>query len=646
MTAKEYRPDIDGLRAIAVLAVLGYHYGLPMPGGFTGVDVFFVISGYLITAGLVADIRSGRFSILNFYDRRIRRIWPALIVMLACSMVAGYALQMPGDYKDLSASAASASLGASNFYFLWNTGYFDQRAELMPLLHTWSLAVEEQFYLFWPPTLFLIARLRKKSSVLLLAVLTAIGFIASIVWFHYDPKSAFFNAVPRAWELTLGALLVFAPPLSRTVGSVATIAGLAVIFSGFANLSAASFPGASALYPCIGATFVVWPRSERAGRGARPGYAHPADWLGCLSPIGLISYSLYLWHWPVFVFFRVWNNNLQPSAHEAAALVVLSILISILSYRFIERPFRRGLWHPTFSVWAGLAGSAAVFVVAMAVHSSDGAPGRLPAQVQAVSSLRVMLDWPCPEQPGPFGTGCGLGDLKATRLGLALGDSEMEVLLPILDVAGRNAGVKFGHKAWCLAFWNPDDYPRPLIPGYRTCPTRREESLELIRSHPDALIVIAARWLIGVLDLGGGAENLEHAVERLLSDVGNRPLVLIAEAPFPLFDPIPCVLNAYMHRAASDCASRILEIPRTSFDRDQGKGQEVLRRIAIKHPRVKVVFPADGLCNATACRMWLNGEYLYRDADHFRRNLAPDTREQLERALNLTEILRAALRGE
>jgi peptidoglycan/LPS O-acetylase OafA/YrhL len=221
-----YRPDIDGLRAIAVLSVLAYHYSaplpyFPLPGGFTGVDVFFVISGFLITQILAADVEAGRFSVLRFYDRRIRRILPALLVMLATTLLAGKFLLMSGDYQALGVSAAASAFGVSNFFFLNHSGYFDRTSDLMPLLHTWSLAVEEQFYFIWPALLAFIAKRRSRADITAaMAVLVIVGLGASLIWRDYDAKAAFYLAVPRAWELALGGLLVFLPKLPARPASL------------------------------------------------------------------------------------------------------------------------------------------------------------------------------------------------------------------------------------------------------------------------------------------------------------------------------------------------------------------------------------------------------------------------------------------
>ena len=341
----KYRADIDGLRAVAVLSVMAFHYGVALPGGFTGVDVFFVISGFLITQQLAAEIAAGSFSILGFYDRRVRRIVPALLVMLTVTLFAGKLLLMPGDYKALGMSAATSAFGISNFFFLNHTGYFDRSADLMPLLHTWSLAVEEQFYVVWPPLLLLMAAGRRRiDTAAIIGAIVIVGFGASLVWLDVDPKAAFFMAAPRAWELAIGALLVFLPPLPRRLAG-ASVVGLLLVIVGFSQIRASSFPGFAALLPCIGAALVVWPKQQPAGVDR---------WLGFLSPIGLISYSLYLWHWPIWVLFRIYNNGGEPRVREAVALAAASMIIAFLSWRFVERPFRKRLLPSAQTVRAGL----------------------------------------------------------------------------------------------------------------------------------------------------------------------------------------------------------------------------------------------------------------------------------------------------
>ena len=220
-----------------------------MRGGFTGVDVFFVISGFLITQVLVAEIVAGTFSVVGFYDRRMRRILPALLIMLAAALLAGDLLLSPGDYISLAKSTAAAAFGVSNFFFEAHTGYFDQVADQLPLLHTWSLAVEEQFYLVWPLLLRGLRYLIKRTVVAAVAVIVIVGCAGSIAYFYHDSKSAFYLPLPRAWELSLGALLIFLPALPPLLGEIATVAGLALMAIGFVFISPSNFPGPAALLP-------------------------------------------------------------------------------------------------------------------------------------------------------------------------------------------------------------------------------------------------------------------------------------------------------------------------------------------------------------------------------------------------------------
>lgn len=291
----DYRSDIDGLRAVAVLGVLVYHYGATwLPGGFTGVDVFFVISGFLITSILRREILAGEFSLLGFYDRRLRRIAPALFAVLLVSLVAGWFLLIPGDYADMAKSAAYSAGGLGNLYFFWNTGYFDQAADLQPMLHMWSLGVEEQFYFVWPPLLFLLmTRLSSQRVVVgVLAIGLAVAFAFAVWDVSVHPKAAFYLPHARAWELALGAILAFLPRIgNRLLSEVMVAAGLALIaWSYLVITSKDPFPGLNAAYACIGAALVIWPKSPTFFAG--PLSLRPMVW------VGLISYSLYLWHWP------------------------------------------------------------------------------------------------------------------------------------------------------------------------------------------------------------------------------------------------------------------------------------------------------------------------------------------------------------
>jgi peptidoglycan/LPS O-acetylase OafA/YrhL len=650
----DYRPDIDGLRAVAVLSVLAYHYGAPLPkwlrlpGGFIGVDVFFVISGFLITSKLSDDIRGGTFSVLAFYDRRIRRILPALIVMLAITLFASRFLLMPGDYKALADSTATAAFGVSNFFFLANTGYFDQAADLMPLLHTWSLAVEEQFYVVWPLFLFVIAAGRHRIDVAaIIGGIVILGFGASLVWFDLDPKSAFFMALPRAWELAIGAALVFLPPLPRFAGETATALGIVLIGAAFLFVTAASFPGVAALFPCLGAALVIWPRRDSTTA---------ASWLGHLSPIGLISYSLYLWHWPVWVLFRIYINNGTPRIREAAALALVSIALATLSWRFVERPFRKRRWQPGQTVWAALTACMLIFCCATYIDSADGLPQRL-SGAYAMRSRDVMFDWPCekiPLSPGTpayctFGAPWSAGTEKA----ILWGDSNAEHFAPILEDSATRANISVALYIRCAAFINSisgysEGQPlgEPVKSYNQACSDKYDALFALLQNDPSIrTVILAASWnVIGVIssrqgDNLSGVPLFEHSIEttvRRLTALG-RKVVIVATIPHWSHDPVPCAIQtADLLRRPCDDNQRLLK--REFYQRINSDTLTIFRRITSKFPFITLIEPGAVLCKDENCVTSIAGEFIYYDGAHFRRNLSRITDHDLARLTGLEGI--------
>ena len=335
--SSDYRPDIDGLRAVAVLSVVLFHYDFGrFAGGFVGVDVFFVISGFLITRLIVAQLKADRFSFAQFYLRRARRLLPALFVTLAASLCAGALLFTP-EHLALLAQSTLATLGSvSNIVFWREAGYFDAAGHYKPLLHTWSLAVEEQFYLVWPLTAVLLWKIgRQRALISVLAVAGVVSLVATEYWLPIDPSAAFYLAPFRVTELAIGALcvwLVRAATPARWVQEGIVAVGLAAI--AYATLrfdSHTPFPGRSALIPCLGAAAVIY-----AGAGSRLGAL-----LGNRAAVGvgLISYSLYLVHWPLYVFYRY--TTLRPlTRSDKAILVVAAFALATLMYHFVERPVR------------------------------------------------------------------------------------------------------------------------------------------------------------------------------------------------------------------------------------------------------------------------------------------------------------------
>jgi peptidoglycan/LPS O-acetylase OafA/YrhL len=460
--ASGYRPDVDGLRAIAVTSVILYH-GFPslFPGGFAGVDVFFVISGFLITGIILDDLRRDTFTFANFYARRVRRIFPALIAVLAATLVAGAILLLPGEFAQLGKHAASGALFVSNVALLREINYFDTAAELKPLLHLWSLAVEEQYYLIWP-VILLATRNRLKWGLWLCAVIALASFGLNIGLVERQPSATFYLPFTRFWELMLGSALAYgrrwpaasasAPDaasaraeaaserlsLLREFSSVAG-AGLLVLTIAQINTQRA-FPGWWALLPTVGTVMVI--------------SAGPQAWINrsVLSArwmvlIGVISFPLYLWHWPLLAFGRIVAGQL--SGTTTILLIVLGGALAWLTYRYIEVKirFHRGQRHPRRAVHGALAAMCVVAAVGMlsatAILRPIDATSAVVTEVEAASK-----DWMRIEELTIQG-----GD----RTVLFFGDSHMQQYAPrvvqaMSDQARPRKTVEFMTRGGCAPF--------------------------------------------------------------------------------------------------------------------------------------------------------------------------------------------------
>ncbi len=335
-----YRSDIDGLRALGVLAVIGFH-AFPgiIPGGFVGVDVFFVISGFLISSILLKETDQKTFSLARFYARRIKRIFPALILVLASCLVAGWLVLLSDEFKMLGQHVAAATVFGSNFWLWKEVGYFDVEAELKPLLHLWSLAIEEQFYVVWPLLLFFFTRYRRYLP-LLIGLTAAISFASCQI---QDTQAAmFYFPQNRAWELLLGALLACAPSLhlalserSAVRANLLSSTGILLIVIAITKLDKHSvFPGWLALLPTLGVVLII-AAGNRAWINQHILGSQPVVW------IGLISYPLYLWHWPLLTFARIIEGG-EPSPQIRIIALVVSAVLSCITYLLIERRLRTG----------------------------------------------------------------------------------------------------------------------------------------------------------------------------------------------------------------------------------------------------------------------------------------------------------------
>jgi peptidoglycan/LPS O-acetylase OafA/YrhL len=333
-----YRPDIDGLRAIAVLSVLLYHaFPLELRGGYVGVDVFFVISGFLITSILIEAIQSHQFSLVVFYGRRIRRIFPALVVCLVAVLAYGSVALLPSEFAQLGKHLFLAATFLSNFGLWFEAGYFDTAAAFKPLLHLWSLGVEEQFYIFWPLILWIGFR-AKANILLLLASLFVLSFSFNIVASATDLTSAFYLPIGRSWELLAGAALVWFVEInlsSRTRFWISVLGVSAILIAVIAFTPEMRFPGWLAVLPVMGALAIIL--AGPASPVNSHFLSHPV-----LVRVGLISYPLYIWHWPLISFAYVIRQGKPPTPLLAAFLIGCSFLLAWATYRFVEKPVRFG----------------------------------------------------------------------------------------------------------------------------------------------------------------------------------------------------------------------------------------------------------------------------------------------------------------
>lgn len=366
-----YRPDIDGLRAIAVMVVVFFHAGIGLSGGFVGVDIFFVISGFLITSIIVGDINRGKFTYVYFWERRARRILPAMVFVTTVTLILGYIILLPHDFKELGQSVVAQSMGLANFYFWRESGYFATSSEIKPLLHMWSLAVEEQFYLLAPGLLVLTVRWAPKYINHLLWLLMMVSLLWSINRTAIDADSAFYLLPSRAWELLLGAVIAISfreYRLRYIWAEIYSAVGLILILVSVLTYNEKiDFPGYYAILPCIGAAGIILGNRDHDTVVKRILSLRP------LVFIGLISYSWYLWHWPLFAYANYFTLSSVPFS-LSIMLVGLSFVLSVFSWRYIETPFRNKSFLVTRKkIFSGsIVATVGLLVLGLFVHYSDG----------------------------------------------------------------------------------------------------------------------------------------------------------------------------------------------------------------------------------------------------------------------------------
>ncbi|MBK6630247.1 MAG: acyltransferase [Betaproteobacteria bacterium] len=634
-----YRPDIDGLRALAVIAVIGFHaFPELVHGGFTGVDVFFVISGFLISGIILVRLENDNFSFIDFYARRVRRILPALLPILIASLLVGWFALFADEYRQLGRHVAAGAGFVSNFILMQESGYFDNAAETKPLLHLWSLSIEEQFYVAWP---LLIALLWLRRSLLPAFILLTLLFslAVSIAITAIDEVEAYYSPLTRYWELMAGSLLacllLFAPRHfkhmdqagSRLGNALSLIGMVLIVVATFSFSKQSPFPGWRALLPVMGTAMLI-----AAGPGA---------WMNSvvlshrsLVWLGLISYPLYLWHWPLLSFLRIIEGQ-APAIGLRLAAIVISLVLAWLTYMFIESPIRSGRRR----------GLTAAFVVLMMIgvgyagyhiQQQGGFPARIAAQARHILAASGEWGWPGKSlQPLKLnGETYQFQPSSTPKTVLYWGDSYMQHYYPRIDA---------------LLSRNPDNYksalfmasscpPIPGVSGAAPCRDQANNVLEHARasSEIDTVVISASLYKIFLNDasmyafkqgsvdepLGLGRDGSEHAYRSLqdmflaLRKSGKKVFLVLPHPNGTRLDP-----KGIVRRDLTKLGAYTIDdsgVTRESFGARTRPIRERLVSIA-GAAEVTVIDPVAFLCDAIVCpSLTEDGEPMYMDAYHLR----------------------------
>ncbi len=637
-----YKPHIDGLRALAVVPVILYHAHVAgFPGGFVGVDVFFVISGYLITGLILHELEQGTFTLAGFYERRIRRIVPALLLVVAVSVAIASAYFIPSEFKDFCRSVIGTVLAVSNIQFWQQAGYFDAPAELKPLLHTWSLAVEEQYYIVFPLLAMLGYRYFRRRLVAVLVALAAVSFGASLWAVAHAPDAAFYLAPFRIWELLVGALLAMAGPrlaLGWWGGTAVAAAGVGAIGYAVAAFSQVTpFPGAAALLPCLGTGMVIW-ACDQGGNGVKRVLA----WRP-LVLIGLISYSLYLWHWPALVFARYVLLR-ELTGVELGGLLAGITVLSWLTWRYVETPFRTRRAGGRRQVFAGAAlAGLACFGVAKAILLADGLPQRMTHEARELAALadREAVKEPrdregrvCPhlDQVTRDGRLCVRGAKGAVPHFVLVGDSHAGSISGGVFAAAEQLGVagyQFTHSGF-----------RPLPGVFEIGKDRRnalaDRFVAFLKAHPEIkLVVMTGYWEVQATgqsyrhrdvvfrdanyDGSGIAYNRKSfadGLKRLLQAFPDRLFAIHDDVASGWTLDITYAVRVAHIRGMERLNSAVFGMPRVAYEAQRARYIDILESVVRTAPNARIVSLSDVLCDAATCYGFRGGKLLYVNGDH------------------------------
>ena len=628
-----YRADIDGLRAIAVLLVIFNHIGLSFfSGGYIGVDVFFVISGYLITLILTHEIQSKRFSIARFYKKRVVRLAPAYFTVLSVVSIIAWQVMLPGELTQYFDSVMYATLLMANIYMRNEVGdYFSQSAEGIPLLHLWSLGVEEQFYIFWPLLLLLfVGKVSRKYTWAVITTLIVILLFYAQHKLTQNAEKAYYSMPVRAFELLIGALIGFLPQIKLPKKLLQSLVWVSLIIL-FATAvyfdKQTPFPGAMALIPCLATALIIY-----LGQCSPSSNVLLSNRLSTW--IGRISYPLYLWHWPIIVLFGIYMQPLN--AENQVVIVLLSIMLAFLTYQLIEKPSKRFVMAANYKVIIiGFLVPAIIFIaIAQTININKGFPDRFPQSVyikqQALNSYAHVIRNKCMDIADPKALpdpdDCVLGDAKPNIDFLLIGDSHANSYTAMLDVWAKDANLRGYDITQSSTFY---------LPGVQRSESNfnRWEELSKFQLRNDAITAHLAKTHYPVIILAGsyvpyfGQEvKLEDGIHHSNEEIFKTGFMKALEIAYQSSDQV-ILLNDVprldQEKVAADCNLRneILDthaqcaVSRKNYEASLVRFKRIVAEAKLKYPDLKIIDPTKVICNQQVCKIMINNVPLYRNKD-------------------------------